>query len=104
MLETKLEKALKIAQLGFALMVGIFVVFGTLSLLFSRDPESSRIAEIIRLLNDNWKVLIVTLIPLFYPTVRALLTNMKKGPWGIEICQQMEAPPELRPNPPPEKE
>ena len=58
---------------------------------------SNRIEAALKMLNENWKVGLLILVPLFYRTIRMFLERVRKV-WGME-AQQPEAV-EEKPNPP----
>ena len=59
-------------------------------------------AHALRALNENWKVSLLLLIPLFYRTVRTFLERVEKA-WGIEAprTQRPEIKMATQENPPP---
>ena len=85
MLDDKVTTALRVIELTVVVLLGVFVVYGTVSLFVSESPGTTKIAQIVCLLNDNWKPLLILLIPLFYLPARTLLANLEEGPWGLKM-------------------
>jgi len=56
-----------------------FIAFYGGWLAFRADPEKSdALTEALKALSDNWKGLILLLVPLFYRTVRTFLEKVRK--------------------------
>lgn len=68
---------------ALVIVITLFVGATAWSLVFGQDdPAWSRTGKILSLLNDNWKVLLILIVPLFYQTVRGLLERSHLAfPW-----------------------
>jgi hypothetical protein len=47
-------------------------------------------AEVLRAISENWKALLLLLIPLFYRTIREILNRIEKGPLGMELTPKIQ--------------
>jgi hypothetical protein len=69
------------------LAIGIFLLW----ILFGRCSEIySRLTAVVSVLNDNWKVCLLVLVPLFFRPLRKFLINLKEGPLGMKSGKQLE--------------
>jgi len=59
--------------------------------------RQQRIEDALKMLNENWKVGLLILIPLFYRTIRMFLERVRKA-FGMEVQEPEDV--EEKPNPP----
>ncbi len=59
--------------------------------------RQQRIEAALKMLNDNWKIGLLILVPLFYRTIRMFLERVRK-PFGMEVQEPDDV--EEKPNPP----
>ena len=76
-------------EFSLALFLGLAVLFVIIHLGFwiffgFGGFVHERVISIVHGINNNWKVSIVVLIPLFYRPIRKFLVNLRKGPLGME--------------------
>lgn len=101
--EQLFDRCLKVSEAAIVLAITavfvLFVVREVLWIWFGCDPSvrQQRIEAALKMLNENWKVGLLILVPLFYRTIRMFLERVRKV-WGME-AQQPEAV-EEKPNPP----
>jgi len=70
---------------GLVLFIIATIVFLLLWVFFGWGSEiHDRLTDVIKLLNDNWKVTLLILLPLFFRPLRKFLVNLRKGPFGTE--------------------
>jgi hypothetical protein len=89
-----------------ALVTGVIVsVVWVLGYYMLHGPEDSprmlRMARVLALVDEHWKVGLLLLIPLFYRTVRAFLERVEEA-WGVKAPRRID-PVETtpaKPNPP----
>ncbi len=64
-----------------------------------QDPRQQRLQIVAKLVNENWKVGLLLLVPLFYRPVRVFLEEIQEGPFGTsrQLRGREEGP---SPNPP----
>lgn len=85
-----LDWLLCFAERLVAIGVCVAVLYLGFRLTFGRASQSD--AQSLSTLSQNWKVLLLVLVPLFYPTVKKLVQETKKlGPYE---CQQLLGTPE----------
>ena len=74
-----LGKILKSVELLAVLVIALFVVWAVVSFIFSPlEPSNTRIGQIIRFLNENWKPILLLLVPLFYRPIRTFLEEIEE--------------------------
>jgi len=104
--EQLFDRCLKVSEAAIVLAITavfvLFVVREVLWIWFGCDPSvrQQHIEAALKMLNENWKVGLLILVPLFYRTIRMFrmfLERVRKV-WGME-AQQPEAV-EEKPNPP----
>lgn len=61
--------------------------------------RQQRIEAALKMLNENWKVGLLILVPLFYRTIRTFLERVRKA-FGMEVQEPDDV--EEKPNPPDE--
>jgi hypothetical protein len=89
------EVAERLVVIGIGSAVLYLVVRFTLAISSPSDSQLLQNAD------KNWKALLILLVPLFYPTIKRFLKELKKGPFGLERAElpgTME-PEEKRPLP-----
>jgi len=87
--ELGFDRCLKISEavvvititIVFVLLVGRQIHWVRIA--FSAADRQSRIEQSLKMVNDNWKVGLLILIPLFYRTTRMFLERVRKV-WGVE--------------------
>lgn len=103
------DKCLKAAEL-WSVMVLVTVLWiaaiGTLVWVLI-DP-TTRLAPVLKNINDNWKAFLLLLIPVFYRTMKGVLQRVKKLPWGMEAQEPEDEKVQpnkiqISPNPEPEE-
>ena len=78
--------------LSITFVVLLMVVYGLFWLAWcNQETRAVRLAGMAKVLNDNWKVALLLLIPLFYRTIRVFLERVEKA-WGMEAPIYREAP------------
>ena len=102
-----LTVAVTCLELIFAL---VMVILSVLTLAWLVQPLSlqelqSRLTTVLVTLNENWKAVLLLMVPLFYRTARKLVARITKLPGGVEaIVEDEKAKPETvtdKPNPKP---
>ena len=84
----------EIAARAIVLGAAVLIAYTAWSLLFGAlDPADSRIGKILQLLNDNWKVLLLLILPLFYQTIRNFLGQRELDTSFMAKRQAGEPPP-----------
>jgi hypothetical protein len=79
----------RLLSLGIA-----FVVFYVGWCAFSgRKAQTSAAEHILESLSNNWKALLILLIPLYYRTIRIFLERVKKA-FGMELGEEEKRTPE----------
>jgi hypothetical protein len=66
---------------ALAIYSAVWIVFGC------GDEIHSRVVRVVRGINDNWRVDLLILVPLFFRPLFKFLFFLRKGPWGIESGQ-----------------
>lgn len=68
--------------------------------------STSPAAEILKAISENWKALLLLLIPLFYRTIKGFIERMEEGPFGTKapLAQVAATRPTKSPNQPQEGE
>jgi len=101
--ETLFDRLLKVSEVVIVLTISIalvlFAVREVLWIWFASDPamREARIEALIKTMNDNWKVGLLLLVPLFYRTIRTFLERVRKA-FGMEARLPEDI--EEKPNPP----
>lgn len=75
---------------------GYWILWGALG-----SDRQSRLQSVLSLLNGNWKIGLLLLIPLFYRTIRAFLERAEEFA-GIKAPREALAMGRAKPNPQPE--
>ena len=73
------KKVLRLVELLFVLIISVLVILGLVCLTHGPEPEKTRVGKIIILLNDNWKVMLLLLIPLFYLPIKGFIERSSYG-------------------------
>ena len=74
-----------------------FMFYLTSGLVFSRNPPvETRAAQILEILNQNWRVLLILAIPLFYRPVKRFLDELEEA-FGMK--RQRPPPVQRQPQP-----
>ncbi len=81
-----------------AIYLGGWVIWGSLP-----ADRHTRTSQALSMLNENWKIGLILLIPLFYRTIRAFLERAEEFA-GIKAPRQPVALQAGTPNPPPRDE
>jgi len=69
----------KCLELSFVVVISILVIVALAFIIFgSGNPANTKVGQIIKLLNDNWKALLILLIPLFYYPIRTFLGELQE--------------------------
>src|ERR1700729_2628520 len=91
-----LTLALSVTSLAIMTLIWIFVGC-------SLQIREQRMTDVLQSLGDNWKAVLILLIPLFYRTTRRFISRMTKGPFGVEAPAEEEPTkpnvPSMQPNP-----
>lgn len=58
----------------FVISLAAYVIFG---LTLSANPETSRVAQVLTVLNNNWKALLILVLISFYRPIYAFLANLR---------------------------
>jgi hypothetical protein len=113
-LEAGSEKYLTLAELFVVLTLALTVMIITVLTLIwivgacSLRIEQERLTTSLETLNNNWKAVLILIIPLFYRTIRKFLARVTRLPGGVEaVTEDEKVRPELspmKPNPPREEE
>ena len=82
-----------------ALSVAALIILTLIWIFTACDLEMRelRLKESLTTLNDNWKAVLILLVPLFYRAIRRFIARIRKGPWGMEADAEDEAPKEDTP-------
>jgi hypothetical protein len=86
--ESGTDKALRFGEacivLSITFLVLLVVGYGLFWLVWCDQPTRSvRMVGLTKALNDNWKVTLILLVPLFYRTIRLFLERVEKA-FGME--------------------
>jgi len=101
--ELLFDRCLKISEAVVVITITsvliLFVVREVLWVWFACDAaiREQRIEAALKMLNENWKVGLLILVPLFYRTIRMFLERVRKA-FGMEVQEPEEI--EEKPNPP----
>jgi DNA integrity scanning protein DisA with diadenylate cyclase activity len=101
--ELRFDRCLKISEAVIVLTITtalvLFVVREVLWVWFACDAtiRQQRIEDTLKMLNENWKVGLLILVPLFYRTIRMFLERVRKA-FGMEVQQPEQV--EEKANPP----
>jgi hypothetical protein len=82
------DKLLRLGEvcvvLSITFVVLLMVTYGLFWLVWcDQQTRAIRLAGIAKVLNDNWKVSLLLLIPLFYRTIRVFLERVEEA-WGMK--------------------
>jgi ABC-type transport system involved in cytochrome c biogenesis permease subunit len=76
---SRLDKLFRLIEVFTVLAILAFAAYLMCSLLFGPVPiENTRAGQIIILLNDNWKVMLLILAPLFYRAIRTFIEEVRE--------------------------
>jgi len=79
LLENLCKRVFRIIELLVVILICSLIIYGILSFIFSsNDPSDTRIGKIIEFLNQNWKVLLLITIPLFYYPIRTFIEEIEE--------------------------
>lgn len=103
-LEPWLDRVLECLEVAMVLVLaaGILVATGyEVVWIFNADPvtRQARLAAALRALNENWKALLLLLIPLFYRTIRGFLERVEEFA-GAKAPRPPKSTSPEKPNPP----
>src|SRR5438034_2245564 len=77
--------------------VAVLAIYSAVWIVFGCGEEiHSRVVRVVKGINDNWRVDLLVLVPLFFRPLFKFLFFLRKGPWGIEsgeLPQKEEKPP-----------
>jgi hypothetical protein len=96
-LEERSDTFLTVAELSVVLALAVsLTILAILTLIWivktgSLQTQQDRLTTILKTLSDNWKAVLILLVPLFYRTIRKFIARIKKGPWGMEADSEEEA-------------
>ncbi len=101
MAELLVVLTLAVSVISLTIMTLIWIFAGC-----SFQIREQRMMDVLKALGDNWKAVLILLIPLFYRTTRRFISRITKGPFGVEAPAEEETPkqgtPPIQPNPPDE--
>lgn len=102
--EPWLDRVLECLEVAMVLVLaaGILVATGyEIIWIFNGDPltRQARLAAALRTLNENWKALLLLLIPLFYQTIRGFLERVEEFA-GAKAPRTPKSTSPEKPNPP----
>jgi hypothetical protein len=108
-LEERSDTYLTVAELFVVLALAISItVLAILTLIWIvKTPclqvQQDRLITVLKTLSDNWKAVLILLVPLFYRTIRKFIARIRKGPLGMEADPEEEVAkldaPAAEPNP-----
>jgi hypothetical protein len=93
-------------ELATVISIAAFIGYIVYGLMFSGGPPSqTRAAEILEVLDANWRVLLIIVIPLFYRVVRKFIEELQElGPARRQVQTQERPLPPQRVETPPQGE
>jgi hypothetical protein len=77
----KISEAVVVITITFILVLLVFRQVHWVWIACNAADRQSRIEQSLRMVNDNWKVGLLILIPLFYRTTRMFLQRVRKAGW-----------------------
>jgi len=77
MLDRILARIFRIIELVIVLIICVAIIGAILSFVLSHsDPIDTKAGKIIEFINNNWKVLLIILVPLFYHPIRTFINEI----------------------------
>jgi len=91
---------LSVCEPLIALAIASFAFYaGWIVLSPSHSDSQARLIQTLRALNDNWKAVLLLLVPLFYRTVRTFLEQAEEA-FSIKRKKPLSGEPQEESNPP----
>ncbi len=86
--ERNSDKLLRFGEISVVISITfvilLLICYGVYWLVWcDQQTRSSRLGQLAKSLNENWKVSLILLVPLFYRTIRIFLERVEKA-FGIE--------------------
>ena len=72
------KTALKLVELASVFSICALIILGLIFLGIGPEPEDTRTGKIIILLNNNWKVALLLLVPLLYLPIRTFVEELEE--------------------------
>ena len=80
MFEDICKRVFRWLEIFFVVLASVLIVVALVFLIRSPgNPADTKVGQIIKLLNDNWKVLLIFLIPLFYRPIQTFLERVDEA-------------------------
>lgn len=108
-LEERSDTYLTVAELfvvlALAISLAILALFTLIWIVktWSLQVQQDRLTTVLKTISDDWKAVLILLVPLFYRTIRKFIARIRKGPLGVEADPEEEAAkldiPSTEPNP-----
>jgi len=91
--DTFMTVAELVLVLALALFLSILAILTLFWILWTKHLyiEQERLTVVLKTLSDNWKAVLILLVPLFYRTIRKFIARIKKGPLGVEADAEEQA-------------
>jgi len=81
--------------LAIAFLLGYSVYMS----IWDQGGQQTKLIQLMKVVNDNWKAALILFVILFYRTVRVFLEQAEEGPWGFKK-KSMQGDSQAEPNPP----